>query len=84
MIGTTTPLAGAFTTLSATGTITKTNTAATNSTFLSVGGSTTGNAFAGITNTGGNLTIGLDGSTGGAFPGTTAYASVIWNYTNTP
>jgi hypothetical protein len=83
-VGATTPAAGAFTTLSATGTITKTNTAATNSTFLSVGGSTTGNTFAGITNTGGNLTIGLDGSTGGAFPGTTAYASVIWNYTNTP
>lgn len=77
-IGGTTPAAASFTTLSATGLITKTNSAATLSQFLSVAGSTTAATYGDVTNTSGALRIGVDSSAGGILAtGSAAYAAVV-------
>jgi len=78
-VGATTPTTGAFTTLSATGT------AATNTTFLSATGTTTGFNRERIFNTGGDLRFGIDSSVGAeALAGSAAYSSFIGSFTNTP
>lgn len=78
IIGASTPLAGSFTTISATGTITKTNSAATLSQFLSVAGSTTAATYGDVTNTSGALRVGVESSAGGILAtGSAAYASVV-------
>jgi len=79
IIGATTPLAGAFTTLTANGT------AATNTTALTAQGTTTGFNRGRIFNTGGDLRFGIDSSVGAeALTGSAAYSSFIGSFTNTP
>jgi hypothetical protein len=79
IIGTTTPLAGAFTTITANGT------AATNTTALTAQGTTTGFNRGRIFNTGGDLRFGIDSSVGAeAVAGSAAYSSFIGSFTNTP
>ena len=74
IIGTTTPLAGAFTTLSATGTITSTNSGLL---FNRTGGTTT-QQYLRFANTDGDLYLGVSNNTGTAFAtGETAYAVVL-------
>ena len=77
-VGATTASTGAFTTLSATGTITKNNTAATNSLAFYSTGSTTGAVYANLENTGNNLYLGVETSAGGSFvTGSSAYDTFI-------
>ena len=79
IIGTTTPLAGAFTTITANGT------AATNTTALTAQGTTTGFNRGRIFNTGGDLRFGIDSSVGSeAVTGSAAYSSFVGSFTNTP
>lgn len=68
VIGTTTPLAGAFTTLSASSTITSTKTAG--GVVLDGPNSGTASNWIALTNTGGGNYIGVDNSTGTQFGGT--------------
>lgn len=88
-IGGTTPAAGTFTTLSATdlsvtGTGSFTGSAATLTQSLSAGGTTTSANYWQISNTGGNLYIGVDNYSGVALiTGGTAYGSVIGTNNNT-
>ena len=65
VIGTTTPLAGAFTTVGASGTITQTATAATNTQAMLLTGATTGAHYIQMTNTSASALIGVEGSAGG-------------------
>ena len=74
IIGTTTPLAGSFTTISASGSITST---ATGALFSRSGASTSAQALS-ISNTTGTLTLGVENSAGGTLAiGTAAYATVL-------
>lgn len=88
-IGGTTPAAGTFTTLSATdlsvtGTGSFTGSAATLTQSLSAGGTTTGANYWTISNTGGNLRLGVDNSTGvSLITGGTAYGGVVGTNNNT-
>ena len=78
-------IAGAFTTLSATGAISKTNTAATNSNAFSVTGSTTGSTWGSLSNTSGSFVWGIESSAGGSIlPSSSAYAAVVYTNTATP
>ena len=83
IIGTTTPLAGAFTTLSATGTITAKGTAATAQLgFTTDGASTTAASYLLMQNTTGRLYAGVENSVGGASShffasGSSAYDAII-------
>ena len=81
-VGATTPAAGAFTTVSATGAIT--NTLATGVFLVNSSGGT--NAVqAQIKNTGGDLRLGIESSTGSVMQiGTSAYAAVFGNQGNYP
>jgi hypothetical protein len=70
--------------LSASGLITKTNPAATNTQFFAVSGGTTAYTYGQITNTGANLNWGIDSSTGGGLlTGSSAYSSSIYTGTAT-
>lgn len=71
-IGLTTPFAGLFTTIGASGTITKTNSAATDTLFLASSTTTTGGNVFTLANTGGMAVIGLENSAG-TYQGFTAY-----------
>jgi hypothetical protein len=62
--------------LAVTGTISTTNAAATNTQFLTSGTTTTAANWAQITNTGGNMLVGIDSSTGAVLAGGN-YVSVI-------
>jgi hypothetical protein len=64
-------------TLGVTGVITRTATAASNSSGLILTGSTTGNHFVQVNNTGGTLYSGVDSSVGGSFTGVAAYGSFV-------
>ena len=81
-IGGTTPAAGNFTTLSATGKIT--STVGTGEVFLAPGGSTHA-LYETLANNGGNFRWGAEGVAGGTiFPGTIAYSAVFGSdYTTT-
>jgi hypothetical protein len=82
VIGTSTPLAGAFTTLSATGTITQTATAATNTQAMLLTGATTGAHFIQMTNTSASAIVGVEGSAGGFLStGGSPYALQLRNTT---
>jgi hypothetical protein len=71
--------------VSATGTISKINSAATQDDFLAVSGSTTAAAYATVYNTTGALLFGIENSVGNnLFPGATAYAAVFGTQGNTP
>lgn len=73
-IGGTTPAAGSFTTLSATGTLS--TTVGNNTGAFVANGATTGYQYIGINNTGNGLRAILESSVGGtAVPGSTAYAT---------
>jgi hypothetical protein len=77
-VGGTTANTGAFTTLSASGTITKNNTAATNSLAFFSSGSTTGAVYTNLGNTGNNIYAGVETSAGNTFViGSTAYDAFI-------
>ena len=81
VIGTTTPLAGSFTTLDATGAITSTATG----TIFYASGATTANKYIQLANSGGSALITKESSVGGTIlPGSTAYALAISTNTNTP
>ena len=82
IIGTTTPLAGAFTTLSATGAITST---VTSGVFFSNSSGGTNSTQLRLNNTGGDLRVGIESSVGGVIQGgTSAYAAVFGNSNNYP
>jgi hypothetical protein len=76
-IGSGTASTGAFTTLSATGTITKTNTAAAESRILHGTTSTTGSNYIQLDSTGGSYYVGTENS-GGSFVGATAYDLALY------
>jgi hypothetical protein len=76
-IGATAASTGAFTTLSATGTITKTNTAAAESRILHGTTSTTGSNYIQLDSTGGSYYVGTENS-GGSFVGATAYDLALY------
>ena len=71
IIGTTTPLAGAFTTLSATGSGLASQT-------LTINGTTTGANFARFTSTGADGVIGIEGSVPSIMSGSSANATVLY------
>ena len=82
VIGTTTPLAGAFTTVGASGTITQTATAATNTQAMFLTGATTGAHYIQMTNTSASALIGVEGSAGGHLSaGGSPYALQLRNTT---
>ena len=73
--------AATFTTGSFSGTITKTNTAATSSNFFLASGSTTNYSFGRTTNTSGDLVWGVEGSAAGqVITGAIAYAGFIGSF----
>lgn len=79
-VSTTLGVTGATTlssTLGVSGVITRTATAASNSSGLILTGSTTGNHFVQVNNTGGTLYSGVDGSAGSSFTGVAAYGSFV-------
>ena len=81
IIGTTTPLAGAFTTVSASGIITSTATAGQ---VVKAESGTTGILYSNFANTGGTFLYGIDNSAGTAlFSGSSAYAGFIGTTTAT-
>jgi len=74
VIGATTPAAGAFTTLNASGEITSTKTGQ----WISNGGASTANKYQNIGNTGGSYFLGVESSGGGTLlTGSSAYATVL-------
>jgi hypothetical protein len=82
VIGTTTPLAGAFTTLNASGLITCTR---TSSLCFFSNGATTSESYGAIVNGGGGLYFGVESSAGGIIlGGTSAYAGVVGTFNNKP
>ena len=83
IIGATTPLAGAFTTLSATGVITGTASGGATGSINVTPTTGTSSAYANFVNTGGAVSVGQDSSTGGAITGV-AYAAALWHSGNYP
>ena len=88
IIGTSNPLAGAFTTLSATSDITSSTKFVSNATsgqVFNAASATTGAIWGHWLNTSGDGYVGIEGSAGGAIAtGTTPYAMVVGQFVNKP